>query len=325
MDLLKELEKGNIRPVYLFCGSEKYLMEEAMKKIESFVVDPAAKYFNYNTFQGSETSVEAVIDAAQTMPMMARRRLVVVKDADKLSSAETEKLGRYIKDPCPSTCLVLTAEKVDLRKGLFQALKDCTAKFDPVYENQLPQWIKRKAESKSKEITLDACHYLIGVVGSNLLRLENELEKAILYAGDIKEISLKDIEAVSAGSRLKSIFELTDAVGNKDKVKVVNVLGELLGNGENGVYILFMVARQLRLIWKVKTLMDAKLEPAAIGRELKIPPFLQKGIMEQARRFSGKELREIFPRLLEADASLKSGKLTDKLVLESLLLGLGNA
>lgn len=323
-ELLKNLEKGNVLPIYLFCGTEKYLMEEALKKVEGMVVEPATKCFNFSLFQGSETSAEVIIDAAQSVPMMAKKRLIVVKDADKLSSAETERLGRYLNDPSPSTCLILTVEKVDMRKGFFQSLKECTVQFDPVYENQLPQWIKRDVESKGKRITPDAAQYLIEVVGSDLLRLRSELEKAMLYAGENKEISIRDVEAVSTKSKLKTIFELTDAVGSKDTGKALKALRDLLDNGENGVYILYMVARQLRQIWKVRELMDAGLDPAAIGKELKIPPFLQKGIMGQAKRFSGRDLKEAFPRLLEADASLKSGRLNDKLVLEGLFLGLAN-
>lgn len=323
-ELLKNLEKGNILPVYLFCGTEKYLMEEALKKVEGAVVEPATKCFNFSLFQGSDTSAEVIIDAAQSVPMMAKKRLIVVKDADKLSSAETERLGRYLKAPSPSTCLILTAEKVDMRKGFFQSLKECTVQFDPVYENQLPQWVKREAESGGKRIAPDAAQYLIEMVGSDLLRLKSELEKAALYAGDGKDISLRDVEAVSTRSKLKTIFELTDAVGGKDTGKALKALRDLLDNGENGVYILYMVARQLRQIWKVRELMDVGLDTTAIGKELKIPPFLQKGIMGQAKRFSGSDLKEAFPRLLEADASLKSGKLNDKLVLEGLFLGLAN-
>lgn len=323
-ELLKNLEKGNILPVYLFCGTEKHLMEEALKKMEATIVSPSTKCFNYSLFQGLETSAEVIIDAAQSVPMMAKKRFIVVKDADKLSSNEIERLGRYLKDPSPSTCLILTVEKVDMRKGFFQSLKECTVQFDPVYENQLPQWIKREVEAKGKSITPDAAQYLIEVVGSDLLRLRSELEKAMLYAGDGKEISIRDVEAVSTKSKLKTIFELTDAVGGKDTGKALKALRDLLDNGENGVYILYMVARQLRQIWKVRELMDAGLDHAAIGKELKIPPFLQKGIMGQAKRFSGRDLKEAFPRLLEADASLKSGRLNDKLILEGLFLGLAN-
>src|SRR3990170_3378159 len=124
MDILKELEKGKVLPVYFFCGSEKLLMEEALKKVEALVVDPATRCFNYNMFQGSEAAAETVIEVAQSMPMMAKKRLVVVKDIDKFSAAELEKLGRYLKDPSPYTCLVLIAEKADMRKGFFQALKE---------------------------------------------------------------------------------------------------------------------------------------------------------------------------------------------------------
>lgn len=323
MDLIKELEKGNILPVYLFCGSEKYLMEEALRKVESLVVELATRCFNYNVFQGSEATAETIIDVAQTIPMMARRRLVVVKDIDKLKSPEMERLAKYLKDPSPSTCLILMADKVDMRKGVFQTLKNCTIKFEPLYENQLPQWIKREVETRGKRITPQASQFLAEAVGSDLLRLRNELEKLVLYVGDGKEITVQDVEAVSTKGRLKSIFELTDAVGGRNTGKAMKVLGELLDNGENGVYILYMITRQLRLIWKVKELMDLGKRADVIGKELGIQPFLLKGVIEQARIFSREDLREVFPRLLEADASLKSGKLTERMVLERLFITLG--
>lgn len=322
MDALKELEKENILPVYLFCGTERYLMEEAVRKVEAIIVEPATKSFNYNLFQGSEATAEAIIDVAQTIPMMARRKLVVVKDADKLSAADMERLVRYIKDPSPSTCVVFTASKADMRKAFFQALKNSTVKFDPLYESQLPQWIKKEAESKGKRITSQAAQYLADAVGNDLLRLRNELEKVSLYSGDVKEIGLNDVEAVSTKGRLKSIFELTDAVGGKDRGKAIEILGELLDNGENGVYILYMVVRHLRLIWKVKELLDRGTKPDNLGRELGMQPFLLKRIVDQTKRFSSEDLKEVFPMLLEADASLKSNKLTERMVLESLFLNI---
>ena len=322
MDLLKELEKGNILPVYFFCGSEKLLMEEALKKVEALVVEPATRCFNYNMFQGSEAAAETVIEVAQSMPMMAKKRLVVVKDIDKFSAAELEKLGRYLKDPSPYTCLVLIAEKADMRKGFFQALKGSTIQFAPMYENMLPQWIRKEAESRGKKIAPDAAQYLVEAIGSDLLRLKNELEKVALYSGERKEITVKDVEAVSTKSKLKSIFDLTDAVGGKDAGKAVRALGDLLDNGENGVYILYMVTRHLRLVWKVKELIDAGVKGDAMAKEAGMHPFVLKGIMGQVKRFSMEDLREAFPRLLEADSSLKSGRLTDRLVLEQLFLTL---
>jgi DNA polymerase-3 subunit delta len=320
-ELLKDLEKGRVLPVYLFCGSEKYLMEETLRKVESLLVSPATRCFNYNLFDGSEATAEAIIDVAQTMPMMASRRVVVVKGMDRLSSAEIERLSRYIKDPSPSTCLILVAEKVDMRKGVFQAMKGSTVSFDPLHEKQLPSWIRREAESKGKRITPEAAQYLAEIVGNDLLRLKNELEKVLLY-NEGREIGIDDVEAVSTRGKLKSIFDLTDAVGMKDTGKAMKTLGDLLNKGESGVYILYMVTRQLRQIWKVKDLLDRGMETTSIGRELGIPPFLQRGIISQAKGFSVKSLREAFVRLLEADASLKSGRLTDRLVLEDLFLNL---
>lgn len=325
MDLLKELEKGNVQPVYLFSGSEKLLMEEAVRKVGALVVEPATKSFNFNAFQGSETTADAIIEVAQTMPMMARWRFIIVNDVEKLSSAELDKLSKYIKAPSPSTCMILTAEKPDMRKGLFQALKASTIQFAPMYENQLPQWIRKEAESKGKKIAPDAAQYLAEMIGSDLLRLRNELEKAALYSGDRKEITVQDVEAVSTKSKLKSIFDLTDAVGGRDAGKAITALGDLLSNGENGVYILYMITRHLRQVWKVKELMDSGIKGDAMAKAAGIHPFVLKGIMGQIKRFSKEDLREAFSQLLEADSSLKSGILTDRLVLERLLLTLAGS
>lgn len=322
MDLIKDIEKGKILPVYLFCGSERQLMEEALKKVESLVVDPSTRCFNYNLFQGTEVSAENIISVAQTVPMMARKRLVVVKDVDKLAASELDRLSRYIKDPSPTTCLVLAADKVDMRKGLFQALKPAAVYFEPLYENQVPSWIKKEAEGKGKSITPDAVHYLAEAVGNDLMKLRNELEKAALYVGDRKEIAAGDIENVTTRSKLESIFKLTDAVGSRDAAKALKVLADLLESGENGVKILYMVTRHLRLIYKVKELMEAGLKGDSVSKEAGVHPFVLKGVISQVKGFSKAGLREAFKMLLEADTSLKSGKLSERLVLEGLFLDL---
>jgi DNA polymerase-3 subunit delta len=327
-ELLRKIEEGKIRPLYFFYGGEGFLIEEAIASIsQKFLPDIAeggSKSFNPEVVYGREGEAEKIINLVQTLSLLSPRRLILVKEADKLSPKDLENLIPYLENPSPNTCLIFWGEKVDFRTKFYKRFKalGMLAEFRHPYETELPSWIRQFAQRSGKEIKKEAVNLLIESVGRELRKLHHELEKVVTYIGAKRTIELEDIEAVVVLARIRTVFELTDYLGNKDVEKAWEALLRIWEEGEHHLRILAMIARQFRLIWRAKEMLEQGLTPSEIGSSLGLSPFFLNRYLEQTRRFSREELKECFERLYQVDLKLKTSKLPPRILLEKLVVDL---
>src|SRR5713226_2439947 len=154
--LLESFRQKDFVPLYLFHGEEDFLTEEFMDLLVEHAVDPSSKSFNLDVLHGKETDVKEVISHASSFPMMAERRVVIVRDADSLvaTDANREILLRYVEHPLSSTILVFTMQKADMRIAVFKAFqeKGIVVECKPLYENQVPDWITTRVEKYGRMI-----------------------------------------------------------------------------------------------------------------------------------------------------------------------------
>ncbi len=322
--LNRHLEKDEIRPVYYLYGEETYLIEEAVRKIESRTISPDFKDFNCETYYGGSHTAEEIINAARTVPVMSQKRLIIVKEADCLSGGNLEGLASYLSNPSSSSCLVFIGEKVDRRKRFFVNLQKygVAAQLNHPKEREIPYWIRSLAERSHKDITRDAVTFLVEVVGGNLQEMYNEIEKVSIFIGDKSVIGLEDVEAVVTELKAENIFDLIDSMGNKDAEKALNILQKMLASGEEHLKILGMIMYRFRLIVRAKEMLEKGLPPPEVGKKLGVRGFFLKGFLQQVNRFSLHELKSAFGQFLNADLALKSSRVPKKLVLERLILDL---
>ena len=153
-DFEKQLKTGSLLPVYFLYGEEPFLVERAGRRIMEQAIDPAMKDFNLNIYYGADCKGTEILDTAQTLPMFSDRRLVVVRQADKLPAATQEGLLPYLANPCPETCLLFLAAKPDLRRKFFLELKKQpgTLEFKKLYDNKLGPFIASEAQIQGKKI-----------------------------------------------------------------------------------------------------------------------------------------------------------------------------
>lgn len=305
----KALDRGEISPLYYFHGDEPHLMERAVKRLMDSAVTPDFRDFNLDVFYGNECKGDEIASVTQTLPMFADRRMVLVKRAGELSAAALEILASCVADPPPTTCLVFMGEKVDQRKKFFQEMKKKgeLVECKRPYENQLGAFIREEAKGLGKRVEPAAAEMLAYLVGNNLGELSTQLEKVALYVGQRETITVDDVRGIVSDTKVESVFDLTNALGERNVVKALRSLATILRDGEAPLMLLAMIARHFRQLWRVRDLMAQKVPQQDISRLAGINPYFIKGVMTQARNFSVSELKKVFEGLYATDLALKGG------------------
>jgi DNA polymerase-3 subunit delta len=273
------------------------------------VIDPSLKDFNYNVFFGNESKGIDIADAAQTLPMFAERRAVLVKRAEGLSAAACEILLPYIQNPAASTCLILTGSKIDQRKKFFAEIKKhgVLVEFKRLYDNKLSAFIQGESSAQGKPIDSAAADLLSFLIGNNLQELASQIEKLVVYAGDRPRISLEDVRAVASSSKAFTVFELARYLSARDLHNSLKSLDTLFRNGEETPMMIGALTRHFRQLWRVREMLDRKAAKPDIAREVGINPYFLDDMITQARNFKREELRSIFSELYRCDLASKTG------------------
>jgi len=324
-DIVAAVGRGEIAPIYCLTG-ERYLVDAAAKAIRAAVLGAAGAgaSFNHDSYELKESGLAPVIATARTLPMMARRRLVVGKGIDDVKADLLEPLIAYVEDPNPSTCLVLLGEKVDVRYRAMAALRKAgyLHVFAPLRDQALAGWLRAEARARGITIEADAATALADLAGPELGRLSQALEQLALYAGGGRPIKLDDVEDLVAETRQRSIFELTKAIGACEVPRALGLLANMLRNREPPLRIEFMLARQLRQIWRAKELAAAGAARPEIAGAVGINPYFLDDVLVPARRMSRAALARAFERLYQADQALKSSRVDAELIVSRLVQGL---
>jgi DNA polymerase-3 subunit delta len=303
------IRKGIIPTVCYLYGEEPFLVDRATRLLLDRAIDPSLKDFNYNIFYGNESKGVDIADTAQTLPMFADRRAVLVKRAESLSAATCEVLLPYIQNPFASTCLIFTGAKIDQRKKFFTELKKYgdLVEFKRLYDNKLSGFIQNESTVHGKPIEPAAADLLSFLIGNNLQELSSQIEKLVVFAGNHPRITLEDVREVASSSKAFTVFELARYLCARDLHNALKSLDTLFLNGEETPMMIGALSRHFRQLWRVRELLDRKVAKSDIGREAGINPYFMDDMITQAMNFRRRELRNIFNELYHCDLASKTG------------------
>ena len=322
--VIRDINRGQTMPVYIFHGPNSLLIEKAIERLKAKIVGDNVD-FAYSALRAEEVKGVDIVAVARTVPMLAEEQLIVVRHADALSSDDQAALLAYLEAPNPSTCLVLVAEKVDKRFKLFLQANKLGFLFEAaaLSERDLGGWISSRARSMGLRMSPNVAQLVGEATGTDTATIEDALERIRLYADDRAEITADDVEAVVSASRVRSIFELTDALGRRDVAVALRTLSNMLQNREPALKILATLATQMRRVVMAKALLDTiPSQSPELASELKVPPFLARKLADQADHFSKGELKDALLRLAQTDLELKSARRSDEIILEEMVLDL---
>lgn len=323
-ELMRGVQQDRFLPIYFLAGEERLLIDRLVAAIRRKILAGGAAEFNHDQVAGKEAGGGQIVQLARTVPMMGERRLVEVRDAEGLAAKDLEQLLPYVADPVDSTVVIFTATKVDGRLKFFKALDKAgyLGRFDPVRGAPLLRFLDAEAKRLGAQLGPGVAELLVELVGGDFLALASAVEKLCLFVGEGGVVDAEQVDSVVAQTRQAVIFELTDAVGEGNMGSALRSLQSLLEAGEPQQRILFMIARQYRLIWRALDALGAGARPGDLAGAIGVPPFVARKIGAQARRFDVQTIHEAHAEIYRADRALKSSRVPRNLILERLVMGL---
>jgi len=317
-----QLKKGDFAPVYLIYGEEKYLHDELIDRVIDTSLDSGTKDFNLDIFYASETSADKIINVSRSFPMMAQRRVVVVKDIQQLKPNDLKHLADYVSRPSKSSCLILSLPERKKTGKWFTMIFNNALSIDcrKLYDNEVPAWVEGYLQSKKLAIAKDAVQLLQAQVGNSLLDLVNELEKIQINIHPRLKITLEDVQNVTSISKQFNIFELCNAVGEKNFPRAIAILNKLITQGESPTGMIIQLMRHFVNLMKINE--HIRRGNRSINELMKVTGltyYFVNDMTKQSKNFSAAHYRNSFAYLAEADLHLKTGYQKPGLVMELLL------
>lgn len=326
--LERHLKHRTWKPVYLFYGEEQLLLRRGLERLQEGLWPEDESRPQKTVFDAGEVSLAEVLGQARVPSLWSSGQLLILWQVERYKAPDLAPLGPYLEAPAPHTCLVLIAPGLkpkDLnRHHYWQRLQEHEAAlgFFPPREAALPRWLEQEARRLGKILAPAVAPRLIEMIGGNLLELTQELEKLALYAGSEKTITLAMVNHLSQYSRSHSIFELVDALGQQRPSQALQVLGRLLALGEPPLKILVMLARQLRLLIRLKEYQSRGRAIDELSSHLGLPGLVVQKLQRQATRFPLEQLKQHLENLHQADLGLKTSTIPPQLWLENVILAL---
>jgi DNA polymerase-3 subunit delta len=346
---VSDLQSRKLRAAYVFVGDEAFFRKRFRDAILEHLVPADLRDFSLFEFDLGDTDLAEVLDRARTPSLMAPFQVFFVRGVKNLfgRGSNEEKLAAiedYCKNPNPDALIVFVADHIsipaDVRKiemqdrERYQRIRDTMGQYCGVVElarveeGEAVRWISDYCTSQAVQIEADGARELVDALGGDMMMISNELEKLILYVGEKKRITLGDVETMVLAAKQRSLYELTDAISSKDRVRALEVLDAILssGDGEEAsighVYMLAKSFRQMLIILE-RNVRDQRMLWAALWQGFRVPPFAADDIIRQARRYkSRRELTRAIRLVAKADLALRSNPVSKRMVLERLILDL---
>lgn len=302
-DLLEDVRAGRFDPIYVLHSEHPVLIERVVTAIKDIAVPPAARGFNYDVVEGKPKGSQ-IVALAQTLPMMAKMRMVYVRDLAAMPADDAEPLLAYLGKPNPSTVVVAVASKIDKRVKLWAQLSKKGFLHTLEAPRQLAPWVRAEAQAYGVKMDPPAVNRLIDAVGGDLSRLSLAVEQLGLYAGR-RAVTSDDVDDLVADTRERSVFELTDAIGAADRSRALAAVASLCDQRESAVGVVVMLARHIRQLSLVHALRKQSVSRAEWGQKLGVPPFVVDKLIAQARSYHPGALARATQQLAAADRALK--------------------
>lgn len=346
---IAEVTARKLRPVYVFAGDEAFLLKLCRDAILEHLIPQEMREFSLYEMNLGQVEMFEVLDAARTASLMAPFQVFFVHGLKNLYGRGShdhafKAIADYVERPNPDALVILIADHLSIPadarrmemtdRDRYQRIRETLGttcgivELTRVEEGDAVRWIGTRATGQGFKIDTDAARELVDALGSDMMMIANELEKLMLFADARKHITLGDVESNVLAAKQRSLYELTDAISARDRVKALEVLQAMLNSGEGEdaaighIYMLAKTFRQM-LVISQRQVRDSRALWQVLWQGFRVPPFAADDLIRQARRYrSSRDLTRALCLLARADLALRSNPASKRLVLEKLVLDL---
>ncbi len=324
-DLSTGFARGQFAPLYFFYGQEGWFMDELQRLALKHAVEPHERDFNVDVVFGPEASAQAVLAQCSQFPMMAARRLIIVRGFEKL--ADNKLFQGYAASPNPQAVVILLCDsKPNVSAHPYRALREKAvwSLFDPLKERQLAGWVEKRFRARRVETESGAAQMLAELSGADLRSLESEVDKLVTYVGDRGQVTRDDVLRAAGHSAEQNPFELQDALGRGDVARALAIADALLAQagqrrGE-AIRIVALLASHVTKLWKLTGCLAQNVPEREWAGQIGVPPFAVRDYVPPAKRYGERGIRRAFEALLAADLELKGASHRDERLILTLAL-----
>jgi DNA polymerase-3 subunit delta len=332
-EAIEQARSGQLLPLYLVVGEERLLRDKVVEALRSASLAGGVAAFNEDKFTAGEVDVEVVVAAARTVPMMAKRRFVLVRGVDRWDAKEGEgapfdRLAEYAASPIDTSCVVLSGGKIDGRRKLALVARrsDFLVACEPLDDRALPGWITAQAKAKGHAIDRDVAELLAAIAGPGLSSLDDAVERLSLYSGPGAPLDEDAIAACVARVRTADTWALVDAVGARDLGRALRTLADAYDPRERGLPLLGALAWSIRQLARYQAAVASGVSaPDAARQAGAFQPQRARELGMKARAVTSKEVERWLLVLAETDLALKSSRRPADAILEEMLTRLCRA
>lgn len=319
MKTIKEdIKNKKFRRAYLLYGTEEYLKHLYKNKLkEAVLADSDA--MNLAEYSGKGIEEKEVREFADTLPFFADYHLLILENTGWFKS--TTDFADYVSEIPETAVMVFVETEVDKRSRMFKAVKEhgYVCEMNGMTEQELKLWIASFLKREERKITESAAEFLLEQVGTDMAKLQNELEKLICYTMGRDTVTAEDIKAVCSFQLTGKIFAMTEAMALGRKKQALELYYDLISLQEKPLGILYMIQRQFHFLMIVKEMKKNRADKGIVASAIGVPAFAAQKYISQSDRFSEEELKKLLDYSLTLEEDVKTGRLKEQLAVELLL------
>jgi DNA polymerase-3 subunit delta len=324
---IEQARTGRLLPVYLVAGEERLLRDEVVSELRAAALGGGIAAFNEDKFTAGETDIEVILSAARTVPMMAPRRFVLLRGAERWDTAEGEtspfdRLAEYAAAPVDSSCLVVVATKLDGRRklALLARKRGFLVSCDALDSRALPAWIAERLAARGHAIDRDVAELLAALAGPQLSSLDDAVERLSLYVGPGAVVDEAAVGACVARVGTANTWALVDAVGARDLGRALRTLADAYDPRDHGLPLLGALAWSIRQLARYQAAVESGASADDAARQAGVfQPYRARELATKARAVRPKEVERWMLVLAETDLALKSSRRSADAILEEML------
>ena len=307
----KVLRNFRLYPCYFIFGTESYLKDKALSAVIKKLKVDRSNDFDFTLLYGDDTSANEILENLEMAPFMAEQRVVIIRNFDNLKTSEMLRIAEYLNNPVSTSVLVLVSDKNDKRLKAFKIINkeavvvECKAPYD---FRDIQRWLTSEIKNKNVTMSQETINFFANYIEPDYLLAENELNKLILYQKGNPVISKEDVIECVGKSRSYSVFDLQNALGDKNLKKALIILDNLIENNESPILVINMLTSFFTIIWKIISLRKRHISDYDISNSYlpEVYHFFRKDYIQRAKNFDQSKIRLIFNKLLKTDINLKS-------------------